>query len=129
MGRRTFEIAKPDIYKGSKKLRVVITKKPNEYRELEVPGRLKFTNKHPKQIVSELEKQGFKQALLVGGSGINALFFKDKLIDEVWITIEPKIFGRGNNLIANLNLDVQLKLESLKKLNGKGTLLLKYKVL
>lgn len=127
MGRKTFEVAKPDIYKNPKKLRVVITKNPKKYKDVE--GRLEFTNSSPKQIISLLEKRGFKKAMLVGGSEINSLFFRDKLVDEVWITIEPKIFGMGNDLTADQNLDIKLKLKSSKKLNAKGTLLLKYIVL
>ncbi len=129
MGRKTFEVAKPDIYKGPKKLRVVITKNPKKYKKLEVEGRLRFTNEKPEQILRTLEKQGFKQALLVGGSEINALFFKAKLVDEVWLTVEPKIFGSGNGITMNNELNVELKLKSSKRLNVNGTLLLKYKVL
>lgn len=127
MGRRTFEVANPDIYKNPKKLRVVITKNPKKYKNVE--GRLEYTSLPPKQIIANLEKRGFKQAMLVGGSEINSLFFKEGLVNEIWITIEPKIFGTGNDLTANQNLDVKLKLKSLKKLNKNGTLLLKYNVL
>lgn len=124
MGRKTFEVAKPDIYKNPKKLRVVITKNPKKYKDVE--GRLQFTSKQPEEILSDLEKKGFKQAMLVGGAEINGLFFKEKLVTEVWTTIEPKIFGTGNGLTAAQNLDVKLKLISSEKLNQNGTLLLKY---
>jgi dihydrofolate reductase len=76
-----------------------------------------------------LGKQGFKQALLVGGGKIANSFFLDNLINEVWLTIEPRIFGTGKVLAEGRRLDVPLKLISTKKLNTKGTLLLKYKVL
>ena len=66
MGRKTFEIANPDIYKNPKKLRVVITKNPAKYKNVE--GRLEFTNDSPKKILSNLTKRGFKQTLLVGGA-------------------------------------------------------------
>ncbi len=129
MGRKTFEVAKPDIYKGSKKLRVVITKNPKKYKNLEVKDRLEFTDDSPKEIIANLRNRGHKQALLVGGWEINALFFRNKLVDEIWATIEPKIFGSGNGLTAAQNLNVELKLISSKKLNATGTLLLKYEVL
>src|SRR3989344_7715428 len=35
------------------------------------------------------------EALLVGGSELNAEFFKRKLINEIYLTIEPKNFGEG----------------------------------
>lgn len=126
MGRRTFEVAKPDIYKNPKKLRTVITKNPSKYKNIK--DRLEFTNDSPKKIISDLEKRGYKQAMLVGGAEINGLFFKDKLVDEVWLTIEPKIFGSGNGLTKDNKLNVGLKLKSSQKLNNNGTLLLKYKV-
>lgn len=126
MGRRTFEVAKPDIYEGPKKLRVVITNNPKKYLALEVPDRLMFTNKNPKEIIRLFEKQGFKQALLLGGSEINALFLKAKLVDEIWLTIEPRIFGSGKVLAEGDNLDIKLKLLSFEKMNSQGTLLLKY---
>lgn len=129
VGRKTFEVAKPDIYKNPKKLRVVITKNPKKYQKLETPGRLKFINDSPAKLIIALEKQGYKQAMLVGGSEINTLFFRDKLVNEVWLTIEPRIFGMGNGLTADQKFDVELKLKSSKKLNQKGTLLLKYNVL
>ncbi|MBI4097801.1 MAG: dihydrofolate reductase family protein [Candidatus Levybacteria bacterium] len=127
MGRKTFEVANPDIYKPPKKLRVVITKNPGKYKN--VKDRLEFTNDSPKKILSNLTKRGFKQALLVGGAQINDLFLKANLVDEVWQTIEPKIFGMGNGLAANSKFDIGLKLLNSKKLNKNGTLLLKYKVL
>ena len=79
--------------------------------------------------MAELEKQNYKQSLLVGGSEINTLFFRDKLVDEIWLTIEPKIFGNGNDLTTGQNFDIELKLKSSKRLNTTGTLLLKYEVL
>lgn len=126
MGRKTFELAKPDIYKDPKKLRVVITKNPKKYKNLEVKDRLEFTDDSPKEIIANLRNREHKQAMLVGGAEINALFFRNKLVHEIWATIEPKIFGMGNGLTTNQKFDVELKLKNSKKLNATGTLLLKY---
>ncbi|KKQ35517.1 MAG: hypothetical protein US51_C0003G0002 [Microgenomates group bacterium GW2011_GWA2_37_6] len=55
MGRRTFEVAGPDVYKPPKKLRVVITRSPKKYKNID--GLLEFTNSSPKKLI---EKQKFR---------------------------------------------------------------------
>ena len=52
---------------------------------------------------------------------------KHRLISEIILTIEPKIFGTGLSLFAQ-DLEVDLKLLDFKKLN-ENTLMLKYQVI
>ena len=133
MGSGTFDKVRTNKKAGLKpekeRLRIVMTKNPENYKKFEVPGQLEFSNETPKKLIKRLEKQGYKQALLVGGGKIANSFFTDKLIDEVWLTIEPRIFGEGKVLAEGRRLDISLNLISTKRLNAKGTLLLKYKVL
>jgi dihydrofolate reductase len=68
------------------------------------------------------------EALLVGGSQINAVFLKKKLINEIYLTIEPKIFGIGLPLAQGTLDDVHLELQNCTRLNAQGTLLLYYHV-
>ena len=68
------------------------------------------------------------EALLVGGSELNAEFFRRKLINEIYLTIEPKIFGVGLPIAQGVQLEVELELINLKQLNRHGTLLLHYRV-
>lgn len=65
---------------------------------------------------------------VVGGGHIATSFFKDELIDELWLTIEPRIFGRGENFVTEEKLNINLTLISCEKLNDKGSLLTKYGV-
>ena len=65
----------------------------------------------------------------MGGAHISTSFLKAKLIDELWLTIEPKIFGTGGSLVINENLDIELRLLSVEKVNERGTLITKYKVI
>ena len=66
--------------------------------------------------------------LLAGGSEIATQFFKDSLIDEFWLTMEPIILGSGKPLVSDEVLNIPLKLLSLRKLNTRGTLHGRYKV-
>lgn len=128
MGRDTYEAARPIIKLTPGKLRVVLTRNPEKVKRFEIKGQLEFTNDSPSALVKRMTTLGFKKMLLVGGSTISSLFFKENKIDEVWITLEPYIFGRGKNLLQDSNLNLTLKLINVTKLNKKGTLLLKYSV-
>ena len=108
---------------------IVMTRTPAKYKDREIIGRLEFTNQTPAQLVAHYEKEGLTQMLVVGGAHIATSFFKAKLIDELWLTIEPKIFGTGGNFVINENLDIDLKLLSVEKVNERGTLIAKYSVI
>jgi riboflavin biosynthesis pyrimidine reductase len=96
-------------------------------KEKEKPDLLEFfVNEKPQAILAELEKRGFKKVFVGGGSMINALFFDAGLIDEMWITVEPKIFGTGMRILSDKKRDINLTLKSVKKDNQ--TVLLKYGV-
>lgn len=128
MGSKTYEAARDIIKLQKNKLRVVLTRNPEKYASSLVAGSLEFSSESPLKLVSRLEKAGYKEMLLVGGSTIATLFFKANLVDELHITIEPYIFGIGKTIV-NEELDVSLRLISIKRLNKQGTLRLKYKVL
>ncbi|MCR4305461.1 MAG: dihydrofolate reductase family protein, partial [Candidatus Daviesbacteria bacterium] len=89
---------------------------------------LEFSSKSPKQLVKELTGRGYKQILLASGPKLNTAFLKDKLVQELWLTLEPNIFGVGIGLVDSEKLDIKLRLLSSKRLNPQGTLLLKYQV-
>lgn len=128
MGRTTFEAAEHMMQHAPGKVRVVMTKSPKKYQAKEIKDQLVFTDKSPYEIVTMLEAKGHTQALLVGGEQTTSLFLKERLINEIWVTIEPKIFGKGKNMFKPSNIEVDLKLKSVKRLNNTGTLLIKYRV-
>jgi dihydrofolate reductase len=85
-----------------------------------------FTSQTPKEIINELPAQGFDSVALIGGSVVNTLFMKENLIDEVHITIVPRLFGKGLSLFNEI-LDTQLELIDIQKID-QGHVLLKYRV-
>ncbi|MEO7264407.1 MAG: dihydrofolate reductase [Ferruginibacter sp.] len=127
MGSSTFN-AEP-IKPSSTHHFIVMTRTPAKYKAHEVIGQLEFTNQSPAQLVGHYEKEGLKQMLIVGGAHLATSFFKAQLIDELWLTLEPKIFGTGGNLVINENLDIDLQLISVEKVNKRGTLITKYAVI
>lgn len=125
MGSKTYETAKHFIKHKKGRTRIIFTRNPEKYKQGEVKGILEFTKDNPVKVIERFEKLGVSEALLVGGSEINSLFFKHNLISEMYITIEPIIFGKGKKLF-NSNVKSAYQLDFLKKLNKKGTTLLHY---
>jgi len=128
MGRATYEASKPVIKLEKAKLRIILTHSPKKYSNQSVKDQLEFTNESPNKLLKRLSLLGYKKMLLVGGSIVNGLFLKQNLVDELLLTIEPKIFGSGKNIVEGELLNTKLQLVSIKKINKAGTLLLKYKL-
>ncbi len=127
LGSTTFDF---DPIKPSPTTRLIImTSHPETYQARVVPGQIEFSSEPPRTIVGRLRDEGYEQLLVAGGAHIAASFFADDLIDELWLTLEPKIFGSGGNFVEESKLDVALELLSVEKINERGTILTKYRVL
>jgi dihydrofolate reductase len=127
MGSGTYN---PDPVKpGSKHLFIVMTRQTEKYDSDEIPGQLEFTKESPVDLVTRFENEGEDKILIVGGPQIATSFLRDELIDELWLTLEPKIFGTGAGFVTEEKLDINLNLLSSEKINDQGTLITKYKII
>jgi len=88
---------------------------------------LVYTSQEPQKLLRDLQAEGYESAALIGGSEINSLFAKLNLIDEIFITVAPRIFGVGLTLF-NISLDCNLRLVSTETLE-QNYLLLHYEVI
>ncbi len=109
-------------------LLLVLTKNIAKYKEYEVPTQVEFTDKSPLELTEDLQKKGYETMVVVGGPHVATSFLKEHLIDELWLTLEPKIFGAGGNFVVEEKLGIDLKLISCEKVNEEGTLITKYAV-
>jgi len=96
------------------RLNVVLTRSERQ----DQPGLLEHKQGDVKQILRELEERDFVFVLVCGGTFVNSLFLEQNLIDEIQITIEPKIFGQGLRLFDKIDVDLDLELIEIKKLNN-----------
>jgi dihydrofolate reductase len=127
MGSSTFNA---DTFKPSANHQLIImTGHPDKYKSLEVPGQIEFTNESPVELTTRFKSKGHNQMVVIGGPHVATSFFKEQLIDELWLTFEPKIFGTGGNFVTDENLDINLHLIHCEKVNEQGTLITKYAVL
>ena len=124
MGSKTYEAARGMIKHKPGRLRIVMTRNPKGHTA--IPGQLECTDESPHVLIPRLESMGYREALLVGGSTINAVYLKAGLVNELLLTVEPYLFGSGTPLVADTELSVNLTVKSVDKLNERGTLLLRY---
>ena len=127
MGSNTFnaEQLKP----SSDHQLIIMTGEPDKYKSLEVPGQIEFTNESPAELTACFKSKSYKQMLVVGGPHVATSFLKEQLIDELWLTMEPKIFGLGGNFVIEEKMDISLHLDSYEKVNRQGTLILRYTII
>ena len=121
MGSKTFDtFGKPLPNRKN----IVLTRNKNRKSEWE---NLIYTDKKPPDILKDLEKEGFSNAVLAGGAIINSLFAREKLIDQIIVTVSPKIFGYGISLFTD-EISMDLELEAAERV-GPDLVCLKYKVI
>lgn len=121
MGSKTYDtIGRP--LPGRKN--IILTR--NKERLSDNPN-LIFCDDSPEKILVDLETEGYTMAALAGGAQVNSLFAAHNLIDEIIITIAPRIFGSGLRLFTD-SLDLNLQLLSTRILE-ENYLMIHYKVL
>jgi dihydrofolate reductase len=120
MGSTTFNLF-PKPLPGRK--HVVYTRSLNQKPQENVT----YTTKKPADIVAELAKEGFEKIAIIGGQKIYDLFLQSRVADEVYLVVEPFLFGDGIKFIHS-QTDQTLELIESKSLN-KNTVMLHYKVI
>jgi len=83
--------------------------------------------KSPKEALKILKEKHFAKALVAGGGMLNSSFMKEKLIDEIYLDVEPLVFGKGIKLFSDNNFEAKLELIKTKKLS-KNTIQLHYRI-
>ena len=85
------------------------------------------TQKDPAELLIELKERGYKEVAVCGGATIYTMFMKKGLVDKLYLSVEPILFGQGLTLF-NKELNQKLELVSVQKL-GEQTILLQYNII
>lgn len=121
LGRKTYEtIGRP--LPG--RLNVIYTTDAAGVKEK--PGQLQVTQLLPPNLIKQLEHAGHKEIAICGGPSIYTMFLKSGVVDTLYLTMEPILFGKGIKLFSD-ELNVNLKLKETTHLSAQ-TLLLEYAV-
>ena len=124
IGRRTYDVIRKEHTQIQSAFTVVLTR---NIKLLRTNSHTFITDKSLTDVFKLLKDKGCKQVMIAGGGILNSSFMKAGLIDEIYLTIEPIILGRGIPLFADSDFEARLQLLSMKKIN-KNTIQLHYKV-
>jgi len=106
-------------------LRIVLTRTPDQYAGDAQPGVLEFRSDDPAPVLRDLAARHYQRCAVVGGGRLLTACLRDRLLDELWITLEAVVFGQGRRLIQGA---VEFRFELLStELLGPNTLLLRYR--
>jgi dihydrofolate reductase len=86
-----------------------------------------FIKPNKKTLFKILHSTQSKKALVIGGMNTYSWFIKQNIVDQWCLTIEPYFFGAGLPLLRIKEFKPKgARLKSVKRINNKGTLLLRY---
>lgn len=123
VGHSTYKIA---LARLKKRNTIVLTSKVGG---LKVKGSVAFLNPKKLSLEKFLQNKNWRKVAIIGGSKVYYFCLKNNMLDELFITIEPYVFTAGVPMFAgNKFKKYKLSLQSIKKLNTTGTILLKYKI-
>jgi len=116
MGRKTYEILIPDHLplKGEGTL-IVLTR---DTAATPTQSNVVFTNKTPQEIVRFLEARGHHEAVIIGGMHTVSEFAKAGLVDELYLVVEPVLFGGGLPLLRDVDADFKMTLVDVHTLSA-----------
>ncbi len=129
MGRQTYETIGQPL---SERINIIYSRQIAgqalvEDQESLAKGKLYYTQLEPAVLIKKLAELGFKQLAVCGGSSIYTLFMQAGVVDELFLTVEPILFGQGVKLFQQ-KLEQDLELVKSDKLSDQ-TLLLTYRVM
>ena len=124
VGRRTYNIlTKQPEFSELKEVKLVVVSKKRDFKLV-----------NPKHIIANSPKEalkileGFNEVIVAGGGILNNSFIAERLVDEIYLDIEPKIIGEGIPLFKGNKFDIDLELIGQTKISD-NEIQLHYRIL
>ncbi|WP_221030061.1 dihydrofolate reductase family protein [Actomonas aquatica] len=129
MGRTTYETVRDVILakRDDGVHRLIMTRSPEAWKDDAAPGALDFTAAIAAEVHASVVAAGRSNFAVLGGAHVHDLFLAAGLVDEIWVTIEPRIFGAGTPLVQARH-DVKLTLLEQTRLDDSDSVVLRYAV-
>lgn len=107
---------------------IIYTSKPDEFvnpkpHVIAAEG----TTEDPKMLIERLEREGVQEVAIAGGASIYAQFMNAGVVNTLFLTVEPIIFGEGVKLF-NTKMEKHLKLVNIHDISEQ-TKVMEYLVL
>jgi dihydrofolate reductase len=121
-GHNTYKVAETSLKRRNT---IVLTSKVTAPK---FSGSVIFFNPEKHNLKKFLQSKNYKHMGVIGGSQVYDFCLKNKMLDEIFVTVEPYIFTKGVPMFSGSAFKKHpFILQSVKKLNKKGSLLLTYK--
>ena len=129
MGRATYETVRDAILakRSPAVRRVIMTRSPGDWTSDAAAGALEFTSDQAAAIADRLRADGRQRCALLGGGHVHDAFLSAGLVDELWVTVEPRLFGAGTPVVRATQ-DVHLTLLEHTRLDDSDSVVLRYAV-
>jgi dihydrofolate reductase len=88
---------------------------------------IEVTTDKPAALVQKVAAAGYQELAVCGGCSIYTQFMQAGVVDKLFLTIEPVIFGNGIPLFSKA-FEQQLVLLNQERVNQQGTLFLEYEL-
>lgn len=130
MASKTYDTAREQLWPGvgqDGRRRLIMTRNPERYAEDEKPDWLEFSSAAPTNLLHRLGEMGATGCALLGGATAHDAFLEAGLVDELRITIEPRLFGSGTPVVAAIQ-DRALRLIGVEQLPHSDSLVVRYRL-
>lgn len=125
VGHTTFEQYKGEVFPIEGATTFVWTHHPETGEPYEG---VEYISGEPAEVLESLEKKGYTECVLAGGTITNNAFVAAGLVNEITATIYPLLFGKGMPLLSLENTELHLELLESKPI-GDGVIRNHYKIL
>lgn len=107
MGAKTFETIQPKHLPFAGRT-IIVMSKSKTYPQFD-PKDVRAESGTALEILQKLGEQGVTQVVLGGGASVYTQFMQSGLVDELFLTVEPIVFGSGIKLFSE-SVPTKLKL-------------------
>lgn len=137
MGRKTYDTIPEKFRPLKNRLNIIYTTHPNkvtnslpldnhEIQNTKYKIHPLTTGMDPNEIIAFLAENNFESVAITGGTSIYTQFLQAGVVDEIFLTIEPVLFGTGTPLFDK---SIEIKLHLLETIDLSGqTKVLHYQV-
>lgn len=122
VGNSTYKTAKEPL---SKRNCIVLTRTVKKTKQ--VSPNLLYLNTKGTNLKRLIANKKYKKVAVLGGAQVYTYCLENGMLTDLYLTIEPVIFGNGIPLFAGKLQIRKPKIASVKKLNGHGTTLIHVK--
>lgn len=121
MGRTSY-VTIPEPYRPLKnRLNVVYTSQATDGLEKASDAEWR-TNLEPKELLERLTVEGHEQVAIAGGQRVYSDWMRSGLVNTLYITVEPVVFGQGIKLFDS-GVSAELELRQAHELSGQTRVL------